>query len=146
MSEGSWHVGQLSADGKWRWDGISWQPTSTGTIYRPIPRWLNLALRSNATWLSLAAAVVVGLTVDQALRAGAFGLAASLTIAFTGLALVVTARLVTSESRVLVAGAVVFGLWLTVRSSPWLLWPDLVMALALLGFAASVAVRGSLLD
>ena len=146
MSEGSAHVDQLSADGKWRWDGLSWQPASAGAVYQSLPRWLNLALRTNATWLSLAGAVVVGLTADQALRAGTFGLAASVAITLTGLALVFAAALVTSESRWLVAAAVVFGAWLTVRSSPWLLWPDVVMCCALLGFAASVAVRGSLLD
>jgi Domain of unknown function (DUF4173) len=146
MSEGSSRVGQLSTDGKWRWDGVSWQPTSAGTVYRPLPRWLNLELSANATWLSLAAAGVVGLTADQALRVGTFGLAASMALTFTGLALVFAGRLLTSEARVLVAAAVLFGAWLTVRSSPWLLWPDLVMSLALLGLAASVAVRGSLLD
>ncbi|HEV2028942.1 MAG TPA: DUF4173 domain-containing protein [Candidatus Dormibacteraeota bacterium] len=103
-------------------------------------------MRANATWLSLAAAVVVGLTADQALRVGTFGLAASLAITFAGLALVFASRLLTPESRVLVAAAVLFGAWLTVRSSPWLLWPDLVMSFALLGLAASAAVRGSLLD
>jgi hypothetical protein len=145
MSEGS-HVGQVSTDGQWRWDGIAWQPTSPRTIYRPLPRWLSLDLRASATWFSLAGALLVGLTADQALRAGTFGLAASLVTAFTGLALIFAARLFTLESRVWVAAAVLFGAWLTVRSSPWLLWPDLVMSLALVGLAASVAVRGSLLD
>jgi hypothetical protein len=54
--------------------------------------------------------------------------------------------LIAPEARVLVAAAVLFAAWLTVRSSPWLLWPDLVASCALLGLAASVAVRGSLLD
>jgi hypothetical protein len=146
MSEGSWHVGQMSSDGQWRWDGIAWQPTSAGTVYRPLPRWLSVELRTSATWLSLAAVVLVGLTADQALRAGSFGLAASLAIIITGLALLFAARLIAPEARVLVAAAVLFAAWLTVRSSPWLLWPDLVASCALLGLAASVAVRGSLLD
>ena len=146
MSEGSAHVGQLSADGKWRWDGVTWQPASEGAVYQPLPRWLKLELRTDATWLSPAAALLVGLTADQAMRTGTFGLAASIAITFTALALIFAARLLTYESRVLVAAAAVFGAWLTVRSSPWLLWPDLVMSFALLGFAASVAVRGSLLD
>jgi hypothetical protein len=145
MSEGS-HVGQLSTDGQWRWDGIAWQPTSPRTVYRPLPKWLSLDLRASATWFSLAGALLVGLTADQALRAGTFGLAASLVTVFTGLALIFAARLLTLESRVWVAAAVLFGAWLTVRSSPWLLWPDLVMSLALVGLAASVAARGSLLD
>jgi hypothetical protein len=135
----------MSSDGQWRWDGIAWQPTSAGTVY-PLPRWLSVELRTSATWLSLAAVVLVGLTADQALRAGSFGLAASLAIIITGLALLFAARLIAPEARVLVAAAVLFAAWLTVRSSPWLLWPDLVASCALLGLAASVAVRGSLLD
>src|SRR6266699_2325085 len=118
MSEGSWQVGQMSSDGQWRWDGIAWQPTSAGKVYRPLPRWLSVELRTSATWLSLAAAVLVGLTADQALRAGSFGLAASLAIIFTGLALLFAARLIAPEARVLVAAAVLFAAWLTVRSSP----------------------------
>src|SRR5260370_8067567 len=34
---------------------------------------------------------------------------------------------------------------MTVRASPWLLWPDLAMSFALIGLAASVTSRGSLL-
>jgi hypothetical protein len=54
--------------------------------------------------------------------------------------------LVTLESRVLAGGAILFAAWLTVRASPWLLWPDLAMSFALLGLAASLSFRGSLLD
>src|SRR2546426_12159820 len=55
-------------------------------------------------------------------------------------------RLMTLESRALAVGALLFGAWLMVRASPWLLWPDLVMSFALLGLAASLSVRGSLMD
>jgi hypothetical protein len=140
------HVGSLSTDGKWRWDGESWQPTLSIGIDRPTPAWLSLQLKTNATWLTLAGALIVGLVADQALRAGTFGLAASLTVAIAALALWFAGRLVTFESRVLAAAAVLFAAWLTVRASPWLMWPDLAMSFALLGLAASLAFRGSLLD
>jgi hypothetical protein len=42
--------------------------------------------------------------------------------------------------------SVLFAAWLTLRASLWLLWPDLAMAFALIGLAASVSTRGSLLD
>ena len=140
------HVGSLSSDGKWRWDGEAWQPTLAISVDRPSPPWLSLQLKTAGTWLTLATALLVGLTADQALRVGTFGLAASLTVVIAALALWRAGRLITLESRALAVAAVLFAAWLTVRASPWLLWPDLVMALALLGFAASLAFRGSLLD
>jgi hypothetical protein len=146
LQGGSSNVGQLSADGKWRWDGASWQQTAPGNVRQTLPHWLDTKLSARATWLALVAALVVGVIADQALRIATFGLAASLALAFTALALVFAGRLLTLESRILAALAVLFAAWLTLRASPWLLWPDLIMALALLGFAASFAVRGSLLD
>jgi len=94
----------------------------------------------------LAGALVVGLIADQSLRTGTFGLGAALTIAAAAAVLVFAGRLGTTEARVLAAGTVVFGAWLAVRASPWLLWPDLVASLALLGMGASFSIRGSLLD
>jgi hypothetical protein len=136
------HIGQLSSDGQWRWDGASWLPV----VPRSLPQWLNLKLKSEATWLTLVAALAVGLLADQALRVGTFGLAASLALALLALALVFAARIASFESRLLVGASVLFSAWLTVRASPWLLWPDLAMSLALIGAAASVTSRGSLLD
>jgi hypothetical protein len=136
------HIGQLSSDGNWRWDGASWSPA----VPRPLPRWLNRELKGNATWLTLVAALAVGLVADQALRVGTFGLAASLTMGLIALALVFAGRIASFESRVLVGASVLFSAWLTVRASPWLLWPDLAMSFALIGLAASVTSRGSLFD
>jgi len=140
------HIGSLSPDGKWRWDGESWQPTLAFSVDRAGPRWLSLELKTRATWLTLAGALIVGLLADQALRAGTFGLAASLSVAVAALALWFAGRLLTLESRLLAGAAVMFAAWLTVRASPWLLWPDLAMSFALLALAASLAFRGSLLD
>jgi hypothetical protein len=50
------------------------------------------------------------------------------------------------QSRLLAAGAALFGAWLSLRASPWLLVPDIAASLLLLGMAASFATRGSLLD
>jgi hypothetical protein len=94
----------------------------------------------------LVAALAVGLVADQALRVRTFGLGASLSLALIALALVLAGRISSVESRVLAGGSVLFAAWLTLRASPWLLWPDLAMAFALIGLAASVATRGSLLD
>src|SRR5258708_26092455 len=136
------HIGQLSSDGLWRWDGASWSPV----VPRALPRWLNRDLKARATWLTLSASLGVGLVADQALRVGTFGLAASLPRALVAVALVFAGRSASFESRVLVGASVLFSAWLTVRASPWLLWPDLAMSFALIGLAASVTGRGSLLD
>jgi hypothetical protein len=140
------HIGQISADGMWRWDGASWQPVASGSMQRPRPSWLNLDVKATPTSLALAGALILGLIADQALRTGTFGLAASLAVAVSALVLVFTGRLRTLESRLLAAAAVLFGVWFSARASSWLLWPDLAMSLALLGLAASEARRGSLLD
>ena len=140
------YIGQLSADGMWRWDGASWQPIASATMDRQSPSWLNLNVKATPTWLALAGALIVGLIADQALRFGTFGLASSLGVAVGALFLVFTGRLLTLESRLLAAAAVLFGAWLSARASSWLLWPDLAMAFALLGLAASLARSGSLLE
>jgi uncharacterized protein DUF4153 len=134
------HAGQVSADGRWRWDGAAWQPVPLA----PLPVWATARVRSKATWFALGATLAVGLLADQSLRTGKFGLAASLTLAALGVGLVAMLR--RFESRVLVAGAVLLAGFFTLRASPWLLWPDLAGAILLLGAAASFAARGSLLD
>jgi hypothetical protein len=90
--------------------------------------------------------LLVGLVADQWLRVGTFGLGGSVTVAIAALALWRAGRLITFESRVLAGGAVLFAGLLTVRASPWLMWPDLATSFALLGLAASLSIRGSLLD
>jgi len=146
VTEGGSVVGQLSPDGRWRWDGAAWQPASPATVTRPDPGWLKVEVRFAATWLVLGCTLLIGVVADQWLRVGTFGLAASLTLAIAALSLTFAGRLMTLESRALAVGAIVFGAWLMVRASPWLLWPDLVMSFALLGLAASLSVRGSLMD
>ncbi|HZK73061.1 MAG TPA: DUF4173 domain-containing protein [Clostridia bacterium] len=103
-------------------------------------------MRSRATWTTVIAVLVVGLIADQFLRSGAVGLGASATFAATGVILIFAGRISRLEPRLLVAAAVLFGAWLSLRSSAWLLVPDIAAAVALLGIAASLAVRGSVLD
>ena len=134
-------VGQLSPDGRWRWDGAAWRPVSV-----VLPAWAGTKLRSTATWASVAFVLAVGLTADQAFRTGKFGLATSLTFVIGAFALLWVGRPMRLQSRILVAIAVLFAAWLSLRASPWLLWPDLIAALLLLGAAASLAVRGSIYD
>jgi hypothetical protein len=124
---------------------MSWQPAASA-VATSLPRWANLRLRRRASWTALAGALLVGLLADQALRAGSFGLAASATFVTAALVLVFAGRLHRLESRLLAIMAAIFTVWFTVRASAWLLWPDLLVSAALMGLAASVAVRGSLFD
>ena len=112
----------------------------------PTPSWANTRVRSSAGWAALAATLLIGLIADEALRTGAFGLGASILFGVAAVALVVASQDRRLEARLLVAAAVVFAVWFTIRASPWLLWPDLLVALGLLGLAGSLAVRGSIYD
>lgn len=123
------HVRQLSADGR-----------------ALFPRWAIPAVRSKATWSALAAAIGLGVILDQALRTGRFGLGLSLTFALAAAAALLVGRLERIESRILLAAAGMFSIGFTVRASPWLLWPDLAAVLILLGLAGTFAVKGSVLD
>src|SRR5581483_11397173 len=143
-SMSSYARGQISPDGRYVWDGTAWTP-SAAAPFDP-PAWLSPRLAEKATWLAPAAALIVGLLADQFFRVGVFGLAASAMVTAAAIALVVTGRVHRVEPLVLTALAVVFGACLTLRASPWLVWPDLAFAAVLLWSAASIARRGSLLD
>jgi Domain of unknown function (DUF4173) len=143
--EAAAQVGRLSSDGRWRWDGTAWTPILPAEALRP-PAWMSVRVRNQATWWAVAAALIAGLAADQTLRVGAIGLGASVTFGFAALLLVFAGRISRLEPRLLVAGAAVFGAWLSLRASPWLLVPDIAVSLALLAMAGSLAARGSLLD
>jgi hypothetical protein len=132
----------VSADGRWRWDGSAWQPVEALTL----PAWAHANVRLNATWAAAGSALLIGLVADQWLRTGVFGLAASATFLIGAVVVVGVGRLERLEPRILVAVAALFACWFTLRASPWLLWPDLIAAVALLGLAASLVVKGSSFD
>jgi len=140
------HIGQLSPDRNWRWDGAAWKPALNELPGAIVPAWLSLKLRSQATWTTVVAVLVVGLIADQFLRSGAVGLGASATFGSAAVLLIFTGRISRLEPRLLAATAVLFGTWLSLRASAWLLVPDIAVAIALLGIAASFGARGSVLD
>ena len=113
----------------------------------PLPSWLDNRTRWQAGWWAVGGVLAVGLLADQWLRNGAsFGLAASATVIGAAAVVVWQGRVRRLEALVLIASAGFFALWFTLRASPWLLVPDLVAALGLVGLAASVSVRGSVFD
>jgi len=94
----------------------------------------------------LVAAGVAALLTDLAVRSGAAGVAGTLLVVAVAVALVGTGRVAGAQATALVAGAAVFGVLLSLRSSPWLLPLDVVATAGLLVLGASLAGGGSLFD
>src|SRR5258705_887121 len=116
------YIGQLSTDRRWRWDGTAWiDATVDGQPWTPA--WASLALRAPATWTVVISAVIVGLIADQALRAGAIGLGASIALVVAAVLLVFVGAITRLQPRLLAAGADPFAAWLNLPASPLLLGP-----------------------
>ncbi len=141
----SYARGQLSPDGSYRWDGTAWTPAAPNQPAPP-PAWLSLRLSARASWLSLAGCVIVGLLADQFLRLGTIGLAATAMLVVAAAALVIARPIKRAQPLALAAVAVILAGFLTLRASPWLIWPDLLTATGLLAIAASIATSGSVFD
>jgi Domain of unknown function (DUF4173) len=97
------------------------------------------------------ARVLVGVTAaavatDLALRSGAVGLGGALLVAVAATTLLASGRLHTRSARVATAAATLFGAWLAVRTSLWLVPLDALAAGGLLALGASLARGGSLAD
>jgi hypothetical protein len=99
-----------------------------------------------ATWPLFGAAVGTGVLADQAVRAGVVGLATAVLVAGVSGILWRSGRLKSRESRLIVAGAPLFAAWVMVRTSPWLVPLDLLVAFGLLALGCSLASGGSLTD
>lgn len=94
----------------------------------------------------MASALVGGVVIDLALRSGVVGLAGALSVIVAAAILLGSTRLVNPQAKALAAAAPVFGMWLALRSSPWLLVPDIAAAGGLLVLAASFSRAGSVAD
>jgi two-component system, OmpR family, sensor histidine kinase BaeS len=108
------------------------------------PPWGRVELPSTRA-LAIAALLVGGL-FDLAVRSGFEGIAAALVFIGASVALLASGRIRQAEARALVLVAPLFGVWLMLRTSPWLLPFDFMAACALLVVGASIGRRGSTLD
>lgn len=138
-------AGQLSADGRWRWDGARWVPVALAWDAE-LPRFLSARVRTAAGGRALLAMLVVGLLTDQAVRGPGIGVAASVAIAVCACVFGIAAPGGRTQTRLLAGAAAFFAAWLSLRDSPWLVWPDLAAAVLLLATAGSLAGAGSLFD
>lgn len=107
---------------------------------------LELSVDRPADGRVLVAAALGGVVVDFALRSGVIGVAGALAVVVAAAGLVGSGRLANPQARALAALAPLFGMWLALRTSPWLLGPDILAAGGLLLVAASHARGASVLD
>src|SRR5205823_13537517 len=71
------------------------------------------------------------------------GVAFSAALVVAAGALVVAGRPSNGWSRLLLAAASLMAPWVTLRASPWLQWPDLIVTIGLLSLGAVLASEGS---
>ncbi|MPZ88856.1 MAG: DUF4173 domain-containing protein [Nitriliruptorales bacterium] len=87
-----------------------------------------------------------GVVFDLAVRSGIVGVGGALAVVIMAAGLVVAGRPANRQAWALSAAAPLFGVWLAVRTSPWLVPLDIMAALGLLLLASSLARGGSVTD
>jgi len=92
------------------------------------------------------AGAVAAVLTDIAIRSGVAGQAGAALVFVAAAALVTSGRLANRQSVALVATSTLFGVWLAVRTSDWLLPIDILAAGGLLVLGASLSGGGSVLD
>jgi hypothetical protein len=92
------------------------------------------------------AALVAGVLADLAVRSGGAGLAGAILVLTVAGMLLAGGRPAGWQARAVIAAAGLFGGFLAVRASPWLLPLDVFAAGGLLALGASLAGGGSILD
>lgn len=91
----------------------------------------------------VASTLVTAWLLDICAHAGGIGLGVTCLIVLSTGLVITLGRPSNGWARILVAAAVVVAPWLTLRSSPWLQWPDLLAATGLLIGAAVLAYNGN---
>jgi hypothetical protein len=110
------------------------------------PTELAFALTTPADLRVLAVAAGAAVLTDLAVRSGVTGLAGAVLVVFAAGGVLWSRPVTNPQARVLIAAAPLFGGWLLVRASPWLIPLDILAAGGLLVLGASFAGGGSVLD
>jgi two-component system sensor histidine kinase BaeS len=113
---------------------------------RPMVGQADMRTRRRADGGVLVAALMGGVAFDVVVRVGHATLGAALAVAAVAVALTATRRLRGIEAVTALAAAPVVGSFLALRSSPWIVGPDVVAVLGLFGLAATLSMGGSLSD
>lgn len=119
-------------------------PGAPGLILPDRPDWAELRLARPAGGGVVVAALVAGVVADLAVRSGG-ALAGAVLVTAVAVMLLGTGGARGVQSRALIGVASVFGAFLALRASPWLLPLDVLASGALLALGASLAPGGSLL-
>jgi hypothetical protein len=115
-------------------------------IEPPTVRPLGLGVNRPADARVLVAAGVAAVLADLAVRSGVAGVAGSLLVVAVVAGLLASGRVASIEAACVIAAAVPFGLFLSLRMSPWLLPLDIVAVAGLLLLGSSLAGGGRLFD
>jgi hypothetical protein len=107
---------------------------------------LGMGVERRADGKVLAAAAIAAVLTDLAVRSGVIGLAGTLLVVAVAAGIFVAGRVGAGHAAAAVAAAVPFGIFLSVRMSPWLLPFDILAIGGLLVLGASLAGGGSLFD
>jgi hypothetical protein len=110
------------------------------------PRFLDPPVEKSRTPLVVLLCVAVGLCFDLAMRSGVRGVGGALCIALASAALLVSNRVRNPQAMILIGAAPIFGVWLIVRATPWLLVPDVLAACALVLLGVSLSAGAPLFD
>lgn len=105
----------------------------------------HLAIKKPADAKALAAVCISACVFDWATRSGFNGIAGAALFTAIPAMLVATKRFVNTPAVVALALTPLFGIWLAIRTSAWLLVPDVLVTLFLLAVAASFGSGGSVL-
>lgn len=142
-------VGELSADGRWRWDGERWVSAAAAAdtwIEQVAGKITDLRIARPVGFSIFPVLIVSGALTDMALRSSRIGVAASLLLISACAGLVLTRRVVNAHGIAALGLAVLLAACLSLRQSPWLVLPDLAVVAGLVLVACGVAAGGSLFD
>ena len=142
-------VGELSPDGRWRWDGERWVSAAAAAdtwTDRVAGKITDLRVARPAGWSVLPLLMVSGALTDLALRSSHVGVAASLLLTSVCAGLVVTRRVVNPHGVAALGLAILLAACLSLRQSPWLLLPNLAVVTGLVLVACGIAAEGGLFD
>jgi hypothetical protein len=112
-----------------------------GTLWR----WVDPRLARSGDGGVVVSALLAGVLADMAVRSG-FGLSGAILVLAVVVAFLVAGRPASWQARGLIAGSAVFGGFLAMRTSPWLVPLDVLVVGGLLVLGASLARGGSILD
>jgi hypothetical protein len=112
-----------------------------GTLWR----WVDPRLARSGDGGVVVSALLAGLLADLAVRSG-FGLSGAILVLVVVAVFLVAGRPSNWQSRGLIGATAVFGGFLAVRTSPWLVPLDVLVVGGLLVLGASLARSGSILD